>query len=75
MNFEIRDGKEDVPPEEDIYGVNDAEEREQFEVLLGIAPSQETRLRRRKLRLRILCVVVAAAFLLVFAIIARNCWL
>ena len=67
MNFEIRDDKEHLPDEEDIYGVNDAEERDAFDTLFGITPMKE-RLRRRKIRLRILALVVIISFALAFAL-------
>jgi hypothetical protein len=50
MNFEIRDGDEPIPDEEDIYDVNDIEERDQFNALLGHNfITQDARLRRRRL--------------------------
>ena len=50
MGFEIRDGKEYLPPEDDIYGVDDAiEEREFNSLLLGMGTfSDDARLRRRR---------------------------
>ena len=66
MNFEIRHGKEHLPDEEDIYDVNDAEERDQFDALFGLTPLEE-QVRRRKLRMRIVAVVVVVAFAVVIA--------
>ena len=73
MNFEIRDGKEHLPDEEDIYGINDAEERDAFNTLFGITPLEE-RVRRRKLRMRLLAVLVIIAFGAAFAIAGLR-WL
>ena len=67
MNFEINDGKEHLPDEEDIYGVNDIEEQERFNSLFGDFVSQEERIRRRRVRLRILTALVIAAFAASFA--------
>ncbi|HUV05730.1 MAG TPA: hypothetical protein VMX94_11565 [Armatimonadota bacterium] len=61
MNFEIKDGKEHLPDEEDIYGVNDAEERDAFNALFGVTPLEE-RTHRRKTRMRLLAMSVLAAF-------------
>ena len=61
MNFEINDGKEHIPDEDDIYGVNDIEERERFESLFGGYTPQEERIRRRKIRIRVLAVLVIIA--------------
>ena len=69
--MEIRDDKEHLPDEEDIYGVNDIEERERFEALFG-SETQEDRLRRRRVRLRILAAVVILAFGAVFALALRS---
>ena len=74
MNFEMKDGKEHLPDEEDIYGANDIEERERFEALFG-RPTQEERLRRRKARIRVLAVLVIVAFALAFALIGLRSWL
>jgi len=74
MGFETGDGKERLPEEEDIYGVNDAEEREQFEALLGgpgYVPLEE-RLHRRRARMRLLAVLVILAFALVFAFLGLR---
>lgn len=68
MGFEIQDGKERLPDEEDIYGVNDAEEREQLEALFGKTPVEE-RLRRRKVRLRTLAILVIIIFAFAFALV------
>ena len=67
MNFEIRDGKEPIPDEDDIYGVNDIEERDQFNALFG-GVTQEERVRRGKARFRILAALVILAFLLAFGV-------
>jgi hypothetical protein len=65
MSFEIKDGKEEIPPEEDIYGVDDIVEEEEFNSLLGMKSfSQEARMRRR----RNIIIVVAALILLSFAL-------
>ena len=69
--MEIRDDKEHLPDEEDIYGVNDIEERERFEALFG-SETQEDRLRRRRVRLRILAAIVILAFGAVFALALRS---
>ena len=69
--MEIRDGKEHLPDEEDIYGVNDIEEREQFEALFG-AETQQDRLRRRRVGMRILAGLVILAFAAVFALALRS---
>lgn len=67
MGFEINNGKEYLPPEEDMYGVNDIEEREQFEALLGMSGfDQETRFRRRKTAMVIVAVMLLLVFLLAF---------
>lgn len=73
MNFEIKDGKDHLPDEEDIYGVNDAEERDAFNALLGATPAEE-HIRRRKLRMQILAVAVIIAFCAAFAIAGLR-WL
>jgi len=69
--MEIHDGKEHLPDEEDIYGVNDIEERERFEALFG-SGTQEDRLRRRRARMRILAAIVILAFAAVFALALRS---
>jgi len=69
--MEINNGKEHLLDEEDIYGVNDIEEREQFEALFG-AETQEDRLRRRRVRMRILAGLVILAFAAVFALALRS---
>ncbi|HET6456047.1 MAG TPA: hypothetical protein VFI02_16700 [Armatimonadota bacterium] len=69
--MEIHDGKEHLPDEEDIYGVNDIEERERFEALFG-SETQEDRLRRRRARMRILAAIVILAFAAVFALALRS---
>lgn len=69
--MEIRDDKEHLPDEEDIYGVNDIEERERFEALFG-AETQEDRLSRRRVRIRILAAIVILAFGAVFALALRS---
>ena len=66
MNFEIRDGNERLPDEEDVYGVNDIEEQERFDSLLGIGLTQEERVAHHKARLRVIAVVVIIAFGLLF---------
>lgn len=73
MNFEIRNGKERLPDEEDIYGVNDAEERDAFNALFGTTPLEE-RIHRRKLRMRALAVALIIAFGTAFAIAGLR-WL
>ena len=69
--MEIRDGKEHLPDEEDIYGVNDIEEHERFDALFGIG-AQEDRIRRRKARMRLLAAVVILAFAAVFALALKG---
>ena len=64
MGFEIRDGKERIPDEEDVYGVNDIEERDLFDSLFG-GTTQEERVRRRKARMRVLAILVIITFALV----------
>lgn len=64
MNFEINGDKKWLPDEEDIYGVNDIEERERFDQLLGIGTSQAERIRRRKLIMHIVAVLVITSFAL-----------
>jgi hypothetical protein len=71
MNFEIRDGKEHLPDEEDIYGVNDIEERERFDSLFG-GNTQENRVRRRKVIIRWTAVLVVFSFLLAMLIAGRH---
>ena len=61
MNFEINDGREHLPDEEDVYGVNDIEEQERFDALFG-QPTQEDRVRRRKMVMRIVIVLLVTAF-------------
>ena len=62
MSFEIQDGKERLPDEEDIYGVNDLEEQERFNALLGSPQiTQEERFRRR----RMLIILIATALILI----------
>lgn len=60
MNYEIREGKERLPEEEDVYGVNESEENEyDYEFWMP----HEEKLRRRKDLLRIFTFVVIIAFL------------
>lgn len=68
MNFEIRNGKERLPDEEDVYDVNDIEEQEQFNALLGMGTPQDERVRRRKILLRITAALVIIAFGLIFVL-------
>jgi hypothetical protein len=68
MSFETQDGKEHLPDEEDIYGVNDIEEKERFETLFGGFLPQDERIRRRKARIRLVAIVVIATFALAFAL-------
>lgn len=60
MGFEIRDGKERIPDEEDVYGVNDIEERDFFESLFG-GMTQEERVRHHKARMRLVAILVVLA--------------
>lgn len=60
MNFETRDGKEWLPDEEDIYGVNDAEERDAFNALLGLRTTEDD-VRRRALLMRLIATGIVAA--------------
>jgi len=69
--MEIRDGKEHLPDEEDIYGVNDIEEQERFDALFGVG-TQEDRLKRRRVRMRILAAVVIIAFAAVFGAVLKG---
>ena len=71
MNFEIRDGKEHLPDEEDIYGVNDIEERERFDTLFG-GKTQEDRVRRRKVAIRWTAALVVFSFMLAMVIAGRH---
>lgn len=67
MGFEIQDGKEHLPDEEDIYGVNDIEEQDRFNALMGdIRFTQEERLRRRRMIFTVTGVVVLLAFVAMF---------
>ena len=63
MGFEIKDDKEHIPDEDDIYGVNDADERDLLESIFG-GMTQEERVRRRKARMRVAAVLVVIAFAL-----------
>ena len=67
MSFEMRDGKERLPDEEDIYGVNDVEERDVLNALFG-QPTLEERLRRRKTWLRLLAGLLIFVAAVVFAL-------
>jgi len=69
--MEIGDGKEHLPDEEDIYGVNDIEEHERFDALFGIG-TQEDRVRRRQIKMRILAGLVILAFATVFALALKG---
>lgn len=71
MNFEIRDGKDHIPDEEDIYGVNDAEERDRFDPLFGKS-TQEVRVRRRRLIMRLTAGLVLVAFICAFVVIGAT---
>jgi len=71
MSFEINDGKEHLPDEEDVYGVNDIEERERFEALFG-GRTQEERVRRRKRIIRWTAALVILAFLLAMVVAGRQ---
>ena len=62
MGFEIIDSKENLPPEEDIYDVNDIEEQDEFNKLLGMDEfTQEARIHRRRI------IIAAVAFILILA--------
>jgi hypothetical protein len=74
MGFEIKDGKEHLPDEEDIYGANEAEEQDEFNALFGME-TQEDRLRRRKKLLRALAVVVIITFGVAFTLVGLRSWL
>jgi len=63
----MRDGKERLPDEEDIYGVNDVEERDVLNALFG-QPTLEERLRRRKTWLRLLAGLLIFVAAVVFAL-------
>jgi len=67
VSFEMRDGKERLPDEEDIYGVNDVEERDVLNALFG-QPTLEERLRRRKTWLRLLAGLLIFVAAVVFAL-------
>ena len=54
-----------------MYGVNDIEERERFDALFGI-DTQDGRLRRRRVRMRILAGIVILAFAAVFAVALKG---
>lgn len=73
MGFEIHDGKEQLPPEEDIYGVNDIEERERFNALFATGElTQEERLRRRKTVIVTVALLLLLSFVLAFVVIEAN---
>ena len=57
MNFEIKHDNEHLPDEEDIYDVNDAEERDEFNSLFGLTPL-EKKVHQRKIVMRIVAVLV-----------------
>ena len=63
MYFEIKDGKDRLPDEDDVYAVNDVEERDAFNSLFGLK-SIEKRHRNRRLLMAFLSAIVLAAFLL-----------
>lgn len=65
MGFEIKHGKDHLPDEDDIYGVNDAEERDAFNAFFGAKPI-EARLRRRRtiLVLTAVALIIALGFFL-----------
>ena len=71
MGFETRDGKEPLPDEEDIYGVNDLEEQERFESLFG-EPTQDERMRRRRMYVRILAILLLASFTVAVVLTLRD---
>ncbi len=71
MGFEIRDGKDNIPDEEDVYGVNDAEERDRFNALFGKS-TQEVRVHRRRLIMRITAGLVLLAFVCAFVVIGPT---
>jgi hypothetical protein len=61
VSFEIRDGKDYLPPEDDIYGVDEIVEEQEFNSLLGMNKfSHDARIRRRN------NIVIAVALVLVF---------
>lgn len=71
MGFEIKDDKEHIPDEDDIYGVNDADERDLLESIFG-GMTQEERVRRRKARMRVLSVLVIIAFAIAFGFLGLR---
>ena len=64
MNWHFDEGKERIPDEEDIYGVNDQNEFD-YEVWMPFEAAE----RRKKRRMRIFAAIVIVAFALVFALI------
>lgn len=71
MGFEIKDDKEHIRDEDDIYGVNDADERDLLESIFG-GMTQEQRVRRRKARMRVVAVLVIIAFALAFGFLGLR---
>lgn len=71
MNFEINDSKEPIPDEEDIYGVNDIEDEDRLRALLG-GSTQEQRVRRRRMIMRLVSAIIAFAFILAFGIVGLR---
>ena len=63
MNWHFDEGKDRIPDEEDIYGVNDQNEFDSDNWM----PFEAAERRRRK-RIRILAVVVIVAFALAFGL-------
>jgi len=67
MNWNYDEGKERIPDEEDIYGVNDQNEFDS-DVWMPFEAAE----RRKKRRIRIFAVVVIVAFALVFAVVQAR---
>lgn len=64
MSWHFDEGKDRIPDEEDIYGVNDQNEHD-YEVWMPF----EDAARRRKKRIRFFALIVIVAFALAFALV------
>lgn len=67
MNWHFDEGRERIPDEEDIYGINDQNEFDS-DVWMPFEAAE----RRKKRRIRIFAIVVATAFALVFAAVGLR---
>lgn len=62
-----------LPDEEDIYGVNDIEEQDRFNALLGeVSKTQDERLRKRRLARILVALSILAVSLLCLLFTCRN---